>query len=469
MTSRTDTVAGIAIVVVCPVIAALTVLGGMPAKMAVAGVIALTVGVYVGLRHPLWLYWALAAVLGAVPFGYFPGVHVPMYLAFAGAVVLAALIHPTAQMPYHRLEKTVVLLVLVSGLSLVFTLRSVVDPIAYIKWTICTLAFIALLRLPREQLATFGRVFVYAAAANGLFGITMVVADPEQKLMRILRPFGYGVGTGLRANTQLFAFAEGGQWARLGGTWVLPNSAGLCLAVALAMCVILFKGFQRVAIAAVLLVAIGLTLSRSALIAVVAGVLIVLLFHGMRARNRGIAIGLCGLAGAGSLVVPQVRDRVFSSFGSSDTGSTARLSALANFPDAMAGHWWFGAGWGRPEFTSGEAAHALSFDLPSNAPLLAAYRGGIFVGLVFAAVLVMACVIGYRAVRSDSLPFALHGGLVIGICLLTLQLDKSVVDPPAITLTFSVLLAFLVYVDEARRVKRHADWHTRDLVASPSN
>ena len=189
MRSRSEAIAGIAIVLVCPVLAALVVGGTLPVKLAVVGLIAVVAAVYVGVRHPLWLYWGFALVIGALPFGYFPGVHIPLYLPFAAGVLLAAVVHPNRDMPLHPLEKAVVVMVLVSGVSLIFSFKGLSDVTAFVRWIIATLVMIAVLRLSRENLARFGRLYVYAATANSLFGIAQVVADPNHRLIRVLRIF----------------------------------------------------------------------------------------------------------------------------------------------------------------------------------------------------------------------------------------------------------------------------------------
>ena len=49
-------------------------------------------------------------------------------------------------------------------------------------------------------------------------------------------------------------------------------------------------------------------------------------------------------------------------------------------------------------------------------------------------------------------------GSFIGFCVVALNLDHPVVGIPQATLTFSVLLVFLVYIDRARteELRRHA-------------
>jgi hypothetical protein len=137
------------------------------------------------------------------------------------------------------------------------------------------------------------------------------------------------------------------------------------------------------------------------------------------------------------------------------------VKALQNFPDQLSGHWIFGLGWDRPEFLSGQAAQQLNY--VSNAPLLTVYRGGVITGLLFVTVLVIGCVLGYRAMRSPSLPHAVFGGVFIGTAVVYMNLAQSVVDMPVMALQFSMFLAFMVYVDQSRR----AELKARDLATKP--
>lgn len=442
-----------AAIVICPVAVWAALGHGRIMTLALVGVLVLVVGVYIGLRHPLWLYWALAAVIGGLPFAYFPGVHVPMYLLFAGGAILAAIIHPSERTRLSRLENAVLLLILASALSVVATGLSIPGLLLFAKWAIAAGVTIALLRLSRENMATFGRIFVVAATANALSGIVMATVDQEQRILRPFRIFGYGVGAGLRENLALFVYSDEGRTIgrtmRLGGTWVLPNSAGLALVVAIILCLILFRGWIRVGLTTIMTAALLLTLSRSMILSVAIGLLLVLLFHSMRARDRQIAIGIAGLVTIGAFLTPAVRERIMSTFADNDVGRDARTDALAEFPGKMAGNWVFGLGWDRPEFRSGQLAQSLNY--VSNAPLLTVYRGGIITGLVFVMVLVIGCILAYRALRSESLTSAVYGGMFIGIAVVSCNLQQSVVDMPQMTLTFAILLAFMVYVDQSNR------------------
>jgi hypothetical protein len=445
MGSRTEVLSGLAIVAVCVAAGVLSVVGGTSALLGIGAIAALLVSVYVGIRHPLWLYWGLAAMVGALPFGYFPGVHVPLYLPFAAGAITAAIVHESNGVPFHRLEKAVIVLAVSSGVAMIFTARSVLDVTVYIRWLIATMVLIALLRLSRDNLAKFGRIYVYAATLNALFGIAIVAADPNHRFIKILSIFEYD-----REDTGRYVFTDEGQsrFARLGGTWVDPNIAGIGLIPALVLALVLLKGKLRVLATAILSMAVVLTLSRAAIVSVLAGIILVAFLHSMRNRNRVLLMGSLSLAAAGALMVPAVRTRMLSSFGSDDTGAQDRGRALAEFPNVMSGHWLFGLGWGRQEWIDGAFAFRLNF--VSNSPLITIYRSGMIVGLVFLAVLVIACVMSYRALRSESLPAAIYGGVFIGFCVVALQLDHPVVTSPQSGIAFGIFLAFLVYLDRSR-------------------
>jgi hypothetical protein len=347
------------------------------------------------------------------------------------------------------MEKVLIALILASGVSVVFTGRTVTDVSEIIKWSIATMTVIALLRFPPEYLAKFGRIYVYFATLNALFGIAIVAADPTQSFIKVFSMFGYGaVATGR------FVFTEEGaqRFVRLGGLWVDPNMAGIGLMIALAIAMVLLKGPARAIIMIVLSIAIVLTLSRSAIFSVLVGVVLVLVFHSMRTRDRSIALGAIALVAVAAMLTPAVQTRIFSSFGSDDVGSASRADAIRQWPSQMAGHWPFGLGWGRPEFKDGNTAFTLNF--VANAPLITIYRAGIIVGLIFITLLIVGCVMSGKLIRSNSLPYAMFGGIFIGMCFVALQLDHMVATIPQVTVMFSVLLTFLIYIDQDRQRSR---------------
>lgn len=437
--SRAALIGDVAIVAVTVLLTGAAIAGGALPTAALVGVVALAVGTYIGIRHPLWLFWSLAFSLGALPFGYFPGVHLPLTFGLGVAVLLATLLHPTLEAELSNIAKVVLLLVLASGVSVAATATSVTDISEFAKWSFATLTFVALTRLSSQQLAMFGRVYVYASAMAALFGIAILAGDPAGKFIGYLSFVGYG----REESSTRFVYSASGNTVRLAGTYIDPNTAGIGLVVALVVALVLFSGWRRGLLVTLFMVAITLTLSRAALFSVFVGIILVLLFHTLSPRQRGVLLGVMGVAALAALATPQVRTRVFSSFGSGDAGSSARADALADLPGHMSGHWIFGLGWGRVEFKDPSAAFEVNY--VANAPLLTVYRGGIVVGVIFAVLLVMCCVTAYKTLRGQDLGAAALGGVFIGFCLVALQLDFPVVTIPSVTMMFSVFMAFLVY------------------------
>lgn len=456
----------LAIIVVVPALAYVALSYGQLALLGLIGLLGVIVAVYVGMRHPLWLFWGLALVVGALPFGQFPGVNLPLYLPLAFGALVAVYVHPRLARSIHPIEIAVWALLVTSVISVLVTSHTLISVIMIVRWGIVTLVAIALIQLSNEHLAKFGRIFVYGSLFNALFGLYMVAFDPAQTAFRYLRVFGYAA----ELTAPRFAYSQGGstQLIRLGGTSVDPNGEGIALVVALAVALIVFAGWRRVVFSAIIGVALILTLSRASIFSVVVGVILVLIFHRMRTRDR-----LLGLGGLAALVVvgfltPSIRTRFLSAFADDDRGANDRIESLRDFPRQMAGHWWFGLGWDRPEFTDGNYAFLLNH--VSNAPLLTIYRGGIFAGLAFVAVMVVGCVYSYRAMRSNSFAFALYGGIFIGFCLVALQLDHPVGGSPPSVMKFAIFLAFLVYMDRTRNEPlRHVPSGPREKALTTAN
>jgi hypothetical protein len=432
---------------------------GKLSLIGVVGGVGVIVGAYIGVRHPLWLFWILAFILAGLPFGRFPGISLPLYLPFAFGAVVATFFHPRFARSTHPLEFALLALFFTSLFSVLVTGQSLADASIFIRWGIATLLMLALSRLQPEHLARFGKIFAVVATVNGAYGIFLMFFDPNNTTLGYLKVFGY-LPQYLIAR---FAFAgETSLSIRLGGTWVEPNGAGLNLALALALSILLFTGWRRLLLAAVLSVALILTLSRASIFTIVAGVVLVLVFHPMHARARLATIGVMTVIAGGALTAEPVRRRFLSSFGAGDAGSAARADALTVFPGQMSGHWAVGWGWARREFY--DSAYAYVFNLPSNATLITLYRGGILPFIAFVVLAIMGCVYGYRALRGNSLPRAIYGGTFIGLVVVQMQLDHPLADTPGGAITYSIFLAFLVYTDRARREEKKLDALEADAV-----
>jgi hypothetical protein len=419
-------------------------------KLALFGVVAgvaLIVAAYIGVRHPVWFFYALAAVMAGLQFGRIPGINLPIYLPLAFGAVVASFLHPRLARSMHPLEFAWIALIITSGFTMALNAKGFIDYSLYIRWLIPSLLLLALVQLPRENLKRFGQIFAVVAALNGVFGMYMVAFDQNQTALNFLKPLGYLP----QYTVARYAYgAAGGTGSiRLGGTWVEPNGAGLNLVVALALSILLFTAWRRTVLVLVIATALLLTLSRGSIFSVVVGVALVLIFHSMRTRDRAATISVIAVVSVGALLINAVRERLFTAFEGDDVGTAARADALRVFPGQMSGHWGSGWGWGRPEFI--DPQYSYVFNLPSNAPLITLYRGGILPFLAFMAVVVISIVLSYRAMRSDSLPLAMYGGLFFGINVVQFNLDHNVADLPQSVVLWSMFLAFLLYVDDVRK------------------
>ena len=196
---------------------------GKLSLLGVVGGVGLIVAAYIGVRHPLWFYWGLAAIMAGLQFGRIPGISLPIYLPLAFGAVVASFFHPRlAQVDAPtRIRGPGVdhhVRAVRHGDGALAYLRSL-----FIRWAIPSLVMLALVQLSSEHLARFGRIFAVVAALNALYGIYCVAFDPTNSSLKYLRVFGYT----RRRRAARFAYVGQGDTGtvRLGGTWVDPNGA----------------------------------------------------------------------------------------------------------------------------------------------------------------------------------------------------------------------------------------------------
>lgn len=401
----------------------------------------LVVGMAVIVLQPRLIYASMAFALGAIPFGVLPGAGQPIVLILAVAVWGAVLTHPIAQTRSSPLEFTVFVLVVASLISLVLTSDGVIHLIEFAKWLLATSLVFALLRLDRNDLRLFGVSYVYGGAAAAAFALAVFFLDKAGTTLNYLSIIGYGrtgtIGTHLR-----FYVMENSTVVRLTGTYVDPNAAGIFLFVGLALAVAMLRGWPRLLLGGVILAALIITLSRSAIFSVLVAFVLLLLFQKMSLDRKAAALAVSLVGAAGLMTVPAVYSRIFDSFSSSDKGTIDRAEALANYLSSMAGHWWFGRGWGIPEFTDEVVGYETNY--VANSLLLTVYRGGVFVGAAFLAVLVVGAVLAYRRSKHEPWETGVLGAAFVGFALVALQLDFPVVTHPPLTMAFSVFIVFLI-------------------------
>ncbi len=398
----------------------------------------LPLGLYLGVRRPRLVYCAFALELGAIPFADVPGVNFPLALILAVLVAGTAVIQlPKSNRRFSGLEWWCLALIAASTISLIATYTSLYDLQAYIEWLVATTVLFSLRRLLPDDLRAFGRWFVYGTAGAGAFGILLLAFDPAGRVLNVLSIIGYGSTNNLR-----YVFSDTGQsTVRLTGTFIDPNAGGLFLVAGFVLCVALFRGFTRIALATVLLVSLGLTLSRENIVSLGVAVLIFVAFRNVRLGGKLRGVGIVAALGAAALAIPTIQDRLLAALDPNDVGAQARTAALQQFPYQVSGHWLWGLGWGRIEFRDATIGQEVNY--VSNSPLLSVYRGGVIVGAIFTIILIVGIVRALRGLRQQSSEYAVVGAGFCGLALVAFQLDFPVVTIYPTTMVLSVLLAFL--------------------------
>lgn len=424
------TTAGIAVAVTVLVVLGSLAGGPIVRVFALAGV-AVMIGAYVAATHPLAIFGAFAAVLGFAPYVHLPGTDVPMLLVLSVGIWVALASVPGVDVRPGWCEMWVVALAAVALLSVVATQASADSLTEFVAWVAATATVIPIRHLPSAARTMTIQVFVSGAAAASAVGMLLLL-DPRGIVARVLTFTGIDPD---RPNVQVVA---GSQMVstRLNGTYFEANVAAFILAGAFLLALAYTTGRVRVLVAVVIGAGLLLTLSRTGLATVVIALVLLILRTGGRRRNRMALVGIAGIAAA--VAVPAVRHRLLDSFGSTDTGTAARVKALRDFSSAMDGHWVWGLGWDRPEFR--DSALAFKANIVANTPLATSYRGGVILGGLVVAVMIVLVVRSWRY-ASRGFGEAVVGCAIIGFVTVAMQLDYPAVTQPSATVLISMLIA----------------------------
>jgi len=404
--------------------------GDEPARLAVVVAAVAALGAWVAAVHPVAIFRAVALVLSVVPYADVPGTEVPVLLVLAVGIWVALLFLPGVRFTPGWPEAGLAVLAGVALLSVVATGVTAGALVEYVAWLAATAIVVPVRFLTPEARAAVIRTFVHGCAFASVLGIVLLRLDPQGLVLGRLAFAGYDAAG---SNAQ-FVLGTEQNAIRLTGTFVEPNIAGLVLAVGLLLAVATTTGAQRVLLAGVIGGGLALTLSRSAIGTVVVAVALLVLVSTGRRRAGLVAASVAALLAG--LAVPTVRERLFNSFGPNDTGSQARSLAFQDFPGQLTGHWWWGLGWDREEFRDPVVGRVVNF--VANTPLLTVYRGGLVLGGVVVALLLV-IVVRSLAVSRRSFEDAVLGCGLAAFCLVALQLDFPVVIQHPATAVFSLL------------------------------
>lgn len=438
--SASATAVGAVTVVLAVVIGSLLGSAGLLSGLLGIALVLMVTGAAAVLLHPRAVYCALAFVLGALPMALLPGFGLPIVQVLALAVWVAVLTHRFGETRTYGIEIAVGVLVLTSVISILMTATGPRDLLEFVKWVMATSMVFALLRLSRDDLRVFGRTFVFGAWLGAILALAILAADKATTILNSLSAIGYG-RVGL-AGTHLRIFAlDDNVVVRVTGTYIDPNAAGIFMLVATALAVTLLRGWQRLVVTPVLLVALVASLSRAAIFSLLMAIILLLIFQRMSTGRRMSFVVGTVIVAMSALLVPPIYERFANSFSENDRGSADRRAALEQFTHSMADGWWFGHGWGRPEFIDELVGYNTNY--VANSPLLTVYRGGIFTGIAFVAVLIAGAVLAYRQARQQPWESGVIGAIFVGFALVGLQLDFPVVTISPLTMVWSVLIVFL--------------------------
>jgi hypothetical protein len=411
--------------------------GGVMTHAVLLATGAAAIAAYAAAVHPRSIFVSFAVVLGAVPYMHVPATSVPLLLVLAVGVWVALVFLPGVDVRPGWPEFWVFMLAATSIVSVVATGASRTALVEYAAWLAATAVVIPLRFLPAAARILTVRALAISTAVGAALGI-FIRAQRHEPLIGLLSAAGYDPD----GNVQ-HVYGSETISTRLSGTFLEPNIAGLILATGLVLTVAYFHGPARMALVVVIGAGLLLTLSRAAIASVLLAGLVVVL----RAPIHRFAVVVAGfVAGLAALALPPVRIRLMDTFGPSDIGTLARQLALEDFPRLMDGHWVWGLGWARAEFRSRSLGEAVNY--VANAPLVTIYRGGIVVGTVAIAVLIVLVVRSWFAAGRSFEDAVVCAG-VIGFVLVALQLDFPVALSAPATTMFSFLVAMsLVHAPE---------------------
>jgi polysaccharide biosynthesis protein PslJ len=376
------------------------------------------------------------AVLGAAPFAAIDiaGYNVPVVLILSAAAALMAVTRPRRRDGAEGSQRWTLLagcLVIGTG-TVSFAATNgrdgTADALEFAKWLSASLLFVPALCCGARWVDQARRTFAVSVGLGAIFALAATYTSQAQTLMSSLGVIGY-----LRNGADARYFLLGGvsQAQRVTGSYTDPNTAAIFFLCGLAASASLRNRVLRGVTRGALLVALGGTLGRGALIgSAVAVVAFVLVGRGTRQR----VLGMTALAIAASIVlaVPATRERLITTGSGGDVGVSDRATQLREFPSVLAGNWTFGLGYGRPEFR--DSAIAYQVDEVANAPLAAVYRGGIMEGVGFAAWYGLALALALRLLRTRRRTHRDHGIVLLAFAVAALTGYGTVLIPELVGL-----------------------------------
>ena len=376
-------------------------------------------------------------VLGFMPFAAVQGTGFPLVIALTLLLIVLAVVHPSKDLPkIGPLGVIVTCYLLFSLISAVATYHGSQTLVEYAKWALAMGAMVIVLLMEVSLRRILFGAYGIAAAVGALFSVGMLLVDRSGSWVNRFSFLGYGGSIAVNERT---ASVGGSVVARAAGLYVDPNSAGLFFLFAIAVAAYALRGTLLVVVVGALSIGVLATLSRAAIASLLLAAAFALFFSKISAGKRFVGSVLLFSGVFAAFMVPAVSSRLFDSFGSGDIGCTARIDALRRYPGHMSGNWFFGRGWDLREFS--DPFYGYTINHAANTPLIVVYRAGLLTGVVFVIVLIIALVLGFRAMRAGRHGAALQTGVLFALVLIAFQLDFPVVTMPPLAMAFALVLA----------------------------
>lgn len=434
------TVLGSGYAVLCLALIMVALMRATPTLFALAAVaVLLPLGAYLLQRAPQAVASVPGLVLGFMPFAALPGTGMPLVILLAAFLVPLAVLRPArGRSRAGALGVAILVYLAISLIACIAAFTGARGIWEYVKWAIATATTLVVLLLERPIREALLKGFVAGAALGAVVTTAMLTLDPSGAWVDRFGFLGYGGSAAVNART---ATVDGSQVLRASGLYVDPNSAGIVFLVAAGIVGTVYRGTRRAVLLAALTLGIGATLSRSAYVSFILAIVVLVLFSRLDAGRRllFVIIGILGFAAV--TFIPAISSRLLDSFNAADVGASARQAALANYPTQMSGSWLFGHGWYLREFY--DPVYGYRVNYAANTPLIVIYRGGIFAGLAFVVILLIALVLAVRIMRTHAPGAGLLGGVLFGLVFVAFQLDFPVVTMPPLAMAFALLLAQL--------------------------
>lgn len=399
---------------------------------------------------PRFTVISVTFLFGAFPFAAteLGGLNVPAFVLLAPLVMLSVFVAHLKVREEVRLDKLswiafagAAVLVACGALAFSFTRGSNgdADTREFLKWLVATAWILLPVVVPARWRVQIVWAFVAGTTIGAIISLLGVAGVADSAVLAVLRALGYPTAA---VDPRTFLVGSTEVSVRATGPYGDPNIAALWFVAGFLLSFSLDRSNVLVAFRLVLFVGIVLAFSRGSFlgltIAAIAQICI-----GRQSAGKRTAVLLALLVSAVLLMaIPVTQARIFSSFSGSDRGVNDRVESLSEYTKVMEGRWRAGYGFGRREFR--ESAVAYKTNVVANAPLAAAYRGGLIAAVGFLAWYLTVLALAFSNLRRPLSRLASSAALVLVSFAVTAMTGYSLALIPAVVGLSALVVGFAV-------------------------